>query len=64
MAEGVETSEQKHFLQSLGITRLQGYFFSKPLPENAFLDLLDANEGKVTAMTRRTSDHGVLVLPQ
>ena len=32
VAEGVETSEQRKFLASLGCDVLQGYLFSKPLP--------------------------------
>jgi diguanylate cyclase (GGDEF)-like protein/PAS domain S-box-containing protein len=32
VAEGVETSEQKEFLSSLGCDLLQGYYFSRPLP--------------------------------
>ncbi|WP_164472773.1 putative bifunctional diguanylate cyclase/phosphodiesterase [Cohnella candidum] len=32
VAEGVETDEQIRFLRALGCRRMQGYFFSKPLP--------------------------------
>ena len=32
IAEGGETAEQISLLQSLGVTQVQGYFFSKPFP--------------------------------
>ena len=32
VAEGVETKEQAEFLTEIGCTKLQGYYFSKPLP--------------------------------
>ena len=32
VAEGVETEEQAEFLKETGCTRLQGYYFCKPLP--------------------------------
>ena len=31
IAEGVETKEQMEFLKEVGCTKLQGYYFSKPL---------------------------------
>ena len=40
IAEGVETTYQHDYLKSIGCDELQGYYFSKPLPENAFDALL------------------------
>lgn len=40
VAEGVETEEQYQFLKSLGCDFIQGYYFSKPLDEQHFLELL------------------------
>lgn len=38
-AEGVETEEQCRVAESWGIDKIQGYYFSKPIPIAAFLDL-------------------------
>ncbi|MFT5446582.1 MAG: diguanylate cyclase (GGDEF)-like protein/PAS domain S-box-containing protein [Gammaproteobacteria bacterium] len=40
VAEGVETAEQLQFLRENGCDEMQGYYFSKPLPHEQFLDLL------------------------
>lgn len=40
VAEGVETDEQLGFLRELGCDEMQGYHFSRPLPQEAFLRLL------------------------
>ncbi|MBU1658045.1 EAL domain-containing protein [bacterium] len=40
IAEGVETSEQLAFLRLRGCNEVQGYFFSKPLPPQQFLEFL------------------------
>ncbi len=40
IAEGVETKYQYDYLKSIGCDELQGYYYSKPLPEQAFEQLL------------------------
>ncbi len=40
LAEGVETKEQMQWLASLDCDYLQGYYFSKPLPQKDFLAFL------------------------
>ncbi|MBO4366180.1 MAG: EAL domain-containing protein, partial [Clostridia bacterium] len=35
VCEGVETSEQAEFLKEIGCTKLQGYYYCKPIPEDA-----------------------------
>lgn len=40
VAEGVETREQRDILEELGCHYLQGYYFSKPVPEPDFLERL------------------------
>ncbi|MBR5990593.1 MAG: EAL domain-containing protein, partial [Bacilli bacterium] len=36
--EGVETEEQKNLILSFGAQMIQGYFFSKPVPEDEFIE--------------------------
>ena len=38
IAEGAETEEQVNILKKLGCDYVQGYYFSKPLPYNDFID--------------------------
>ena len=45
IAEGVEQQDQLEFLQSQGCHLYQGYLFSKPLPQEAFRDLLSMQNG-------------------
>ena len=40
VAEGVETEEQYLVLKSLGCDLVQGYYFSRPVPEDAFREFL------------------------
>ena len=41
VAEGVETEEHYRFLKESGCDVIQGYYFSKPLPENDFTALME-----------------------
>lgn len=36
VSEGIETKEQYDAMEELGISYIQGYYFSKPLPDDAF----------------------------
>ncbi|MFK7942285.1 MAG: putative bifunctional diguanylate cyclase/phosphodiesterase [Paracoccaceae bacterium] len=40
LAEGVESMDQVSILRSMGVTRLQGYAFSKPLPADKLANFL------------------------
>jgi diguanylate cyclase (GGDEF)-like protein len=59
IAEGVETQEQATFFKSIGCDTLQGYFFSKPQPENEYRLLLDHNmpsQGKESQPKQKISN--------
>ena len=45
IAEGVETEAQRDFLAANGCHAYQGYFFSRPLPIEAFIEYLQRNRG-------------------
>jgi EAL domain-containing protein (putative c-di-GMP-specific phosphodiesterase class I) len=40
VSEGVETAEQLETVKSLGVQYIQGYYFSRPLPQEAFLGFI------------------------
>ena len=46
VAEGVETVAQLEFLREHGCDEIQGYYFSRPLAEEAFLQLVQDQEDK------------------
>ena len=47
VAEGIETKEQYDTMRALGISYIQGYYFSKPIPEQDFIKFVKAHkEGK------------------
>lgn len=46
IAEGVENETQLDFLRRHGCDYIQGYYFSKPLPQDEFEKLLDENKKK------------------
>ena len=41
VVEGVETKEQFEYLEKLGVTYIQGYYFSKPIDSQEYLRFLD-----------------------
>lgn len=43
VAEGVETKQQLERLSELGCDLIQGYYFSRPLPEAEFVEYLKAH---------------------
>jgi len=45
VAEGVETEEQLEYLKKHKCHKVQGYYFSKPLPHKEVLELLNKNKG-------------------
>lgn len=44
VSEGIETKEQYQTMEDLGISHIQGYYFSKPLPEDEFIEFLEKNQ--------------------
>lgn len=40
VSEGIENKEQLEVMEALGIQYIQGYYFSKPLPEGKFLEII------------------------
>lgn len=40
VSEGIETKEQYETMEELGISYIQGYYFSKPLSEQQFLEFI------------------------
>ncbi|MEE3101763.1 MAG: EAL domain-containing protein, partial [Pseudomonadota bacterium] len=49
VAEGVETPEQARILRDLGCGVLQGFLFSRPVDEDAFLDFAAARQTRGVA---------------
>lgn len=43
IAEGVETKAQASFLRKIGCTKLQGYYFTRPIPESKIYERYDTN---------------------
>lgn len=57
LAEGVETKEQYDFLVSIGCSYIQGFYFSRPVPERDFTDLVAMDE--VTAVNEPIESFGM-----
>jgi EAL domain-containing protein (putative c-di-GMP-specific phosphodiesterase class I) len=52
VAEGVETEQQLIYLSHRGCDIIQGYYFSKPLPENKMTSLLSVEAENIAANKR------------
>jgi EAL domain-containing protein (putative c-di-GMP-specific phosphodiesterase class I) len=46
IAEGVETAEQLAFLHENGCDEVQGYYFSRPLPSEPFVQFVAEHRAK------------------
>ena len=44
VAEGVETAAQMDFVRAIGIEIVQGFYYSEPLPLEAFVEFYYANQ--------------------
>ena len=47
VSEGVETEEQYQTMKSLGISYIQGYYFSKPLSQEEFWQFIEERNGRL-----------------
>ena len=43
VAEGIETEEQMKVMKSMGVEFIQGYYYSRPIPEQEFMSFLISN---------------------
>ena len=55
LAEGVETREQILFLRTIGCEMLQGYYYSKPMSSEMYIDYL--TNSSITVEKRSESDY-------
>ncbi len=46
LAEGIETSEQAKILIEKGVEYLQGFYYSRPIPEGEYIEFLKAQKGE------------------
>ncbi|WP_394202879.1 putative bifunctional diguanylate cyclase/phosphodiesterase [Shewanella waksmanii] len=51
VAEGVETEQQAQWLKSFGCDTYQGYYFHRPMPELALIELLELNRTAAVSVT-------------
>ncbi len=43
VAEGIETEEQLNVMTDMGVEYIQGYYFSRPIPEDEYIEFLKKN---------------------
>lgn len=59
LTEGVETAEQAEFLRSIGCKYAQGYFYSKPITVNEYVELVRSNDYEYIVKKCREFEGGV-----
>lgn len=57
IVEGVETIEQINYLKSVGATSVQGYYYSRPIPETEYLDYIDKYKKADNSEEKETNIH-------
>lgn len=58
IAEGVETQQQASYLQEIGCSSCQGYYFSKPLAADNFVQMLRETMTKTLPKWPEHNEHG------
>ncbi len=53
VAEGIETREQMEKIAEIGIEYIQGYYFSKPLPKDEFIQYIKTHNGLQDDIVRK-----------
>lgn len=56
LVEGVETCKQIEMLDKLAVDYLQGYFFSKPIPKEEFIKMLQDNDEEKENVKNESAD--------
>lgn len=56
IVEGVETQEQADYMRSIGCEYIQGYFYSRPIPEQDFYEKLKHNKTSRTIPAMKLID--------
>ena len=61
LAEGVESEEQMHYLRRNECDEMQGYFFARPLPAEALVDLLRSEMSLDFSAGEGSAEHGCVL---
>ncbi len=61
IAEGVETDEQKKFLMDLGCYYAQGFYFSKPIAEDSFAELIEDSDNVISESAMSEMEHTIAI---